>query len=67
MVSFQPDIAAFSAVSPVWTAFGHVGFAAKTDASSPAVTGFGVQLSAVYEGGHPHILGRGSSPEFSAH
>jgi hypothetical protein len=38
-----------------------VGFTAKTDASGPTITGFGVQLSAVYEGGHPYILGRGGS------
>jgi hypothetical protein len=64
MVSLQPDIAAFSAISAVRTAFGHMGFAAKTDASGPTVTGFGVQLSAVYEGGHPHILGRAPSRDF---
>jgi hypothetical protein len=66
VVGLQPDVTALSPVSPVGTTFGDVGFSAKTNASRPSVTGFGVQLSAVYEGGHPYILGRGPSRGFCA-
>jgi hypothetical protein len=64
VVGLQPDVAAFSAVPSVWTPLRHVGFAAETNASRAPVTGFGVQLGAVNEGGHRSILGRGRSPEF---
>ena len=56
VISHKPDIAALAAVATIGPAFGDVGFAAKTDASGPAITGFGVQLSAVDEGRHAFIL-----------
>jgi hypothetical protein len=56
VISHKPDIAAITAVATIGPAFGHVRFTAKTDASRPAITGFGVQLSAIDEGRHHFIL-----------
>ncbi len=64
VVGLEPDAAAVSAVSPVRTALGNVGFAAKTDASGPAVASFGVQLGAIDEGRHATILRNGVFARF---
>jgi hypothetical protein len=56
VVGLEPDVAALAAVAAVGTALGDVGLTAKTYATRAAVSGFGVQLRAVDEGGHSPIL-----------
>jgi hypothetical protein len=58
VVSDDPDIPATTTVTTVRSPFGHVGFATKAHTSRTAVTGLGVQLGGIDEGGHPCILRR---------
>jgi hypothetical protein len=57
VVGDDPYVTAATSVAAVGTALRDVRLTAKTDATSPAVARFRVQLSRIDEGGHSSILG----------